>query len=149
MSIFDRLEEGIDSRSPSETIEAARALGEELPAEAILTLEGDLGAGKTTFVKGLAQAMGIQDLITSPTFNIFNTYNGAAKTLIHMDAYRLDARSNVIDDLMLEDFMTPPYCLAIEWPGNLSELPWPTTLSLAFTIKGESNHLIKSCRRDR
>lgn len=144
MNIFDRLNSGIDTSSPDETIAVAAALTEVLPAEAILTLEGDLGAGKTTFVKGLAQAMGIQALITSPTFNIFNTYKGDSRTLIHMDAYRLDPSSDVIDELMLEDFMEPPYCLAIEWPSNLGQLPWPTTLQLEFTIQSVGKHHIRS-----
>ena len=90
MNIFDRLNSGIETRSPDETITIATLLAEALPTEAILTLEGELGAGKTTFVKGLAQAMGIQELITSPTFNIFSTYDSGIKTLIHMDAYRLN-----------------------------------------------------------
>ncbi|MBT5169540.1 MAG: tRNA (adenosine(37)-N6)-threonylcarbamoyltransferase complex ATPase subunit type 1 TsaE [Opitutales bacterium] len=144
MNIFDRLNSGIETRSPDETITIATLLAEALPTEAILTLEGELGAGKTTFVKGLAQAMGIQELITSPTFNIFNTYDSGIKTLIHMDAYRLNPDSNAIDELMLEDFMTPPYCLAIEWPSNLGELPWPTTLPLEFTISRDEKHRIQS-----
>lgn len=144
MNILERLNNGIDTRSPAETIAIAAALTESLPPDAILALEGDLGAGKTTFVKGLAHAMGIQELITSPTFNIFNTYDSGARTLIHMDAYRLDPQSNVIDELMLEDFMNPPYCLAIEWPGNLGELPWPTSLQLNFTIPSVGIHRIQS-----
>ena len=143
MSIFDRLNNGIDTNSPDETIAVAALLAEALPSEAILTLEGDLGAGKTTFVKGLAKAMGIQELITSPTFNIFNTYDSGSTTLIHMDAYRLNPQSNVIDELMLEDFMTPPYCLAIEWPSNLGELPWPVTIQLEFTITAAEKHRIR------
>ncbi|MGK0239525.1 MAG: tRNA threonylcarbamoyladenosine biosynthesis protein TsaE, partial [Candidatus Pelagisphaera sp.] len=58
MSILDRLNNGIDTNSPDETIAVASLLAKALPSEAILTLEGDLGAGKTTFVKGLAKAMG-------------------------------------------------------------------------------------------
>jgi tRNA threonylcarbamoyladenosine biosynthesis protein TsaE len=61
-----------------------------------------------------------------------------------MDAYRLNPDSNAIDELMLEDFMTPPYCLAIEWPSNLGELPWPTTLPLEFTISRDEKHRIQS-----
>jgi tRNA threonylcarbamoyladenosine biosynthesis protein TsaE len=143
MSILDRLNNGIDTNSPDETIAVASLLAKALPSEAILTLEGDLGAGKTTFVKGLAKAMGIQELITSPTFNIFNTYDSGSTTLIHMDAYRLNPQSNVIDELMLEDFMTPPYCLAIEWPSNLGELPWVTTTQLEFTISAAGKHRIR------
>lgn len=144
MNIFEQLSSGLETKSPDETIAIASTLAKALPTEAILTLEGDLGAGKTTFVKGLARALGIQELITSPTFNIFNTYDSGARMLIHMDAYRLEPNPETIDDLMLEDFMISPYCLAIEWPGNLGKLPWTTTLQLEFTIPSVGTHRIRA-----
>ncbi len=124
-------------------MQLAQELGASLSGETILTLDGDLGTGKTTFIKGLARSMGIKEVVTSPTFNIFNTYRGD-KTLLHMDAYRLEGNARIFDDLMLEDFMTPPFCLAIEWPGNLGEIPWPVTLALKFSILPSSHHWIQS-----
>lgn len=143
MTLLDRLESGIETSTVDETVRLARDLESLLPEESVLTLEGDLGAGKTTFIKGIAMAMGIQDVVTSPTFNIFNTYRGT-KTLLHMDAYRLEGNPKIIDELMLEDFMSPPYCLAIEWPQNLGKMPWPITLSLKLTILPNSHHWIQS-----
>ncbi len=143
MTLLERLKSGIETSTATETIELAKELESILPEESVLTLEGDLGAGKTTFIKGIALAMGIQDVITSPTFNIFNTYRGT-KTLLHMDAYRLEGDSKIIDELMLEDFMTPPYCLAIEWPGNLGEMPWPVDLALSLSILPNRHHWIQT-----
>lgn len=143
MTLLERLKSGIESSSAADTIQLAKELESTFPEESVLTLEGDLGAGKTTFIKGIAIGMGIQDVITSPTFNIFNTYRGP-KTLLHMDAYRLEGNPKIIDELMLEDFMTPPYCLAIEWPWNLGQIPWTVTLSLHLSILPTGNHLIRT-----
>ena len=142
MTLLERLKSGIETSTTAETIQLAKELGANLPEESVLTLEGDLGAGKTTFIKGIALALGIQDVVTSPTFNIFNTYRGT-KTLLHMDAYRLEGNPKIIDELMLEDFMTPPYCLAIEWPGNLGVIPWPVDLALSLSILPNRHHWIQ------
>ena len=136
MSICERLRRGITTRSADETVELARQLAETLPEQAVLALEGDLGAGKTTFVKGLAVRWGIKEPVTSPTFNIYNLYQGE-RQLAHMDAYRLDEASHIWEELMLEELMRPPFCLAIEWPSKLPDLPWPITHRLQFTTAGE------------
>ena len=151
MSILNRLEEGLLSQSSGETESIARELAATLPEEAILELRGDLGSGKTTFVKGLAKAWNIQEVVTSPTFNIFNVHEGSRR-LLHMDAYRLSSQNNILEELMLEDFAIPPFCLAIEWPSNLPELPWPTTRALTFSIQGNNAReirLVRSCSGDR
>ena len=146
MPILETLKPGLTTQSSEETISAAKSLASELPGNSILTLEGDLGAGKTTFVKGLALGFGIHDRITSPTFNIFNRYQKNANpiTLMHLDAYRLESDSSIIDELMLEDFMKPPFCLAIEWPKLLEPIPWKPTLELAFSIESPGRHLIRA-----
>src|SRR5690606_2915225 len=133
MSILDRLSSGIVTRSAEESAEIAAELAAILPDEAVLALEGDLGAGKTTFVKGLARAWGIVEPVSSPTFNIYNLYRGE-RALAHMDAYRLDADTAIWEELMLEDFLQPPFCLAIEWPDNLPGVPWPVSYRLKLTV---------------
>lgn len=103
-----------------------------MPENCSIALYGDLGAGKTTFIKGLARAWEIRETVTSPTFNIFTIYRGS-RNLIHLDAYRITQESQ-LDDLMLDDFLIPPFCLAIEWPENLgSQLPadcWKLQLNI-------------------
>lgn len=136
MNILDRLKAGITTNSVEETYAIAQALAAILPDEAVLTLEGDLGAGKTTFVKGLAESWSIQEAVTSPTFNIYNLYQGT-RQLAHMDAYRLEESPEIWDELMLEELISPPFCLAIEWPNKLPFIPWPITHKLHLTANSE------------
>lgn len=136
MNICDKLAAGITTTDPSETIEIARQLAATLPEQAVLALEGDLGAGKTTFVKGLADYWGIQEPVTSPTFNIYHLYSGR-RQLAHMDAYRLEMAVEIWDELMLEELLRPPFCLAIEWPSKLANIPWPITHQLQFAAIGQ------------
>ncbi|EDY83574.1 uncharacterised P-loop hydrolase UPF0079 [Verrucomicrobiia bacterium DG1235] len=136
MNILDKLQAGVTTQSPEETYAIARELADTLPEEAVLTLEGDLGAGKTTFVKGLAQAWRIQETVTSPTFNIYNLYQGE-RQLAHMDAYRLEESPEIWDELMLEELISPPFCLAIEWPSKLPFIPWPITHQLQLAANNE------------
>lgn len=142
MSIFDRLRAGLRAGSPEETIDIARQVASQLPRAATLTLRGELGSGKTTFVKGLAQQWRIEEPITSPTFNILALYRGE-RTLLHVDAYRLDPATDILEELMLEEFMTPPYCLAIEWPSHIGPLPWPVDLALSLAAQPDHSRLIQ------
>lgn len=136
MSILNKLSEGILTDTPEETAEVAAALASQLPPEAVLPLEGDLGSGKTTFVKGLAKAWNIVEPVTSPTFNIYHLFKGD-RMLAHMDAYRLEASPEIWDELLLEELIEPPFCLAIEWPSKLPYIPWEITCSLQFKVVGE------------
>jgi tRNA threonylcarbamoyladenosine biosynthesis protein TsaE len=132
---------GVISDSSTKTIELAKDLASQIPPDTTLLLRGDLGAGKTTFVKGLALAWGIEETITSPTFNIYQIY-ASERQLIHMDAYRLPEHS-LLDDLMLEDFMQSPYCLAIEWPERISRSLPIKYWNLQFRIDNRSQHHIQ------
>jgi tRNA threonylcarbamoyladenosine biosynthesis protein TsaE len=100
-------------------------LGKSLTAGSVLLLTGDLGSGKTTLVQGLAQGMGIDDSIVSPTFTIINEYSGARLPLYHLDLYRLTPAE--VDDLQLESYWlgleTELGIVAIEWAERLSHLP--------------------------
>ncbi|MFM8335654.1 MAG: tRNA (adenosine(37)-N6)-threonylcarbamoyltransferase complex ATPase subunit type 1 TsaE, partial [Opitutaceae bacterium] len=117
-SIFDKLRAGVTTRSAEETRALATELGAALPAGSVLALHGDLGVGKTTFVQGLARGLGITGSVTSPTFNIFTLHRGKTN-LLHLDAYRLESAREV-EDLLIEDFMEPPWCLAVEWPEKVA-----------------------------
>jgi len=98
--------------------------------------------GKTTFVQGLARGFGIGEPVTSPTFTIFTLHRGRNRTLIHLDAYRLQS-DREIEGLMLEDFLISPWCLAVEWPDRLA--PWlpADALHLEFGITPDERHTIK------
>jgi tRNA threonylcarbamoyladenosine biosynthesis protein TsaE len=102
--------------------EESRALAAEwvatLPPDSTVALHGDLGVGKTTWVQGMAEGLGITGHVTSPTFTIYAIHRGPARMLAHLDAYRLGSESEATS-LLLEEFLISPWCLAIEWPDRL------------------------------
>jgi tRNA threonylcarbamoyladenosine biosynthesis protein TsaE len=109
------------SRSPEQTRRIGMRLGSVLLAGDVICLQGDLGAGKTTFVQGVAQGWGSEDAVSSPTFIIVNMYRGAeSKQLFHMDAYRLDSTPEA-EELDL-DSMLAQGPLLIEWPERMEQL---------------------------
>lgn len=142
MNIFDQLRAGVITASAEETQALAAAFAAALPPDTTLALHGNLGVGKTTFVQGLARAFGITEHVTSPTFTIFTIHRGPVRTLVHLDAYRLE-RAAQLDALMLEDFLTPPYCLAIEWPEHVAAWLPPTTLHLELGIAPDERHTLR------
>ena len=142
MNILDQLRAGLTTSSAAETQNLAAQLAAVLPANATLALHGDLGVGKTTFVQGLARGLGITEPVTSPTFNVFVVHRGPGQTLVHLDAYRLTGPAQ-LDALMLDDFLRPPCCLAVEWPDKIA--PWlpPGTIHLEFGITADNRHTIR------
>lgn len=109
------------SRSPEQTRRIGMRLGSEIKAGDVICLQGNLGAGKTTFVQGLAQGWGSQDSVSSPTFILVNLYRRAnGDQLFHLDTYRLESISEA-EELDL-DSMLAEGALIIEWPEQLGEL---------------------------
>ena len=112
------------TRSEQETIEVARQLAATLSAGDVLLLSGELGAGKTAFVRGLAHGLGIgEDEVSSPTFTLVHEYRGGRLTLYHVDLYRLDRAAT--DDLGLDEMGVADGVLAIEWPDRLTHAIGP------------------------
>lgn len=108
----------VTTHSESETGEVARSLADRLPGGSILLLSGDLGAGKTAFVRGLAEGLGIDPLdVSSPTFTLIQEYRGGRLLLHHVDLYRLT--SPEVDDLGLDEMTLDGGITAIEWPDRL------------------------------
>ena len=109
------------SRSPEQTRSIGMRLGGALQAGDVICLQGDLGAGKTTFVQGIATGWGSSDPVSSPTFIIVNVYRRADQgRLFHMDAYRLDSTPEA-EELDL-DSMLAQGALLIEWPERIDGL---------------------------
>lgn len=141
MSIFAKLRAGVTTASAAESQAIAAEFAAALPPDTTLALHGNLGVGKTTFVQGLAQGLGITEPVTSPTFNIYTVHRGR-RTLVHLDAYRLET-SKEIDDLLLEDFLITPWCLAIEWPEKIATWVPPAALHLDLGITPDQRHTIR------
>ena len=117
-SISDKLRAGLRTRTADETRAYAAEWAVTLPVDATVALHGDLGAGKTTWVQGMALGFGIDEPVTSPTFTIYNLHKGRRRMLAHLDAYRLGSPEEA-ENLLLEEFLISPWCLAIEWPEKL------------------------------
>lgn len=141
MSLLDQLAAGITTSTAAETEALAKALALVVPKDAALALHGDLGAGKTTFIRGLARAWEITEPVTSPTFNLYTIYQGR-RQLIHLDAYRLSSVDD-LDALMIHDFMRSPWCFAVEWPEHISEAIPDDAWHLYLNICSEGKHQIR------
>jgi tRNA threonylcarbamoyladenosine biosynthesis protein TsaE len=158
MSIYDKLRVGVTTASAAESQAIAAEFAAALPATCTLALHGDLGVGKTTFVQGLAHGFGITENVTSPTFNIYTVHRAppsrsdsqlspitsqlVPRTLVHLDAYRLETAAQ-IESLLLEDFLNPPWCLAVEWPEKISAWIPADTLHLDLGITADEHHTIR------
>lgn len=142
MNIYDKLRAGVSTGSADESRGIAGELARALPPDATLALHGDLGVGKTTFVQGLARGLGVTDPVTSPTFNIFTLHRGPGRILVHMDAYRLE-NERQLDALMLEDFLTSPWCLAVEWPEKIAGWIPANAFHLELGITSDRRHTIR------
>jgi tRNA threonylcarbamoyladenosine biosynthesis protein TsaE len=118
--------------SEAETAAVARDLAGSLHRGDVVLLSGNLGAGKTAFVRGLAEGLGIDpDEVSSPTFTLLHEYRGGRLRLYHADLYRLDAAA--AEDLGLDEAGAADGVLAIEWPERLShEIPGAVVVSIAI-----------------
>ena len=141
MTIFDELLAGLVSDSAEKTQAIAEAVAKTLPANQTLKLSGTLGTGKTTFVQGLAKGWSIHESVKSPTFNLYSIYQGD-RQLIHVDAYRLNDPGEA-EDLLIEEFLKPPYCLAIEWPERVGTWMEEDAWFLQFSIVENNRHRIQ------
>lgn len=103
----------------AETEALAQSLADSIPDGTVIAMYGDLGAGKTAFVRGLARGMGLSCRVSSPTFTIVNEYEGE-RTLIHFDMYRLES-SDELFDIGWEDYLARGAVCAVEWSENVDD----------------------------
>ena len=123
--------ETIYTSSEQDTAAVGERLGASLEAGAVVLLTGQLGAGKTAFVRGLARGLGASpDDVTSPTFTLIQEYAGSGLTLHHVDLYRLEPRE--VDDLGLDELISSSDVVAVEWPER-----WPARPSAAHEVRIE------------
>lgn len=117
-------------------MEIGKKIAAKLKGGDILCLYGDLGAGKTTLVKGLAKGLGIKKNITSPTFALMNMYSAKLHKLVHIDTYRLKNEQELVD-IGIEDYLGAPDTICvIEWPEKMHKL-----LKNKKTLKVKIEHL--------
>lgn len=137
------------TKSKQETIDLGKKFAAKLQGGDIVLLGGNLGAGKTTLVKGIAQYFGIKKTITSPTFTLMNVYplrtkNSELRTLVHIDTYRLEDEKDLLE-IGVEDYLSAPetVCL-IEWPEKIKTLlKNKKVTSIKITHKSSNERIIK------
>ena len=118
------------SHAEGETFALGRQVGARLAGGEVLLLDGPLGAGKTVFVKGLADGLGIDvDEVTSPSFTLVNRYEGGRVTLYHLDLYRLPEGAAAAHAVDLEELLADERAVVvIEWAGRMGDYPLPATV---------------------
>lgn len=124
------------------THEAASFVAELHPKEraTLVTLSGELGAGKTSFVQGAATALGVLDPVTSPTFVLEKIYllpGGPFKRLVHVDAYRLTKGAELAALGFEEVLRNPENLVMLEWPEHVADLLPPTDVAITLAVEGE------------
>ena len=132
--------EKITSHSEHETIEIAQNFESEKFPNMVICLEGDLGSGKTIFTKGFAQALGIEENITSPTFNIIKEYTTGEMPLYHMDVYRLEEAP---ESTGLLDYFDKDGVVIIEWASMIKDYLPEERLDIFFKVVEEDKRVIK------
>jgi tRNA threonylcarbamoyladenosine biosynthesis protein TsaE len=131
----------VTTHSESETSAAGRDLARTLTPGSVVLLTGNLGAGKTAFVRGLAEGLDIDPAeVSSPTFTLIQEYRGGRLPLHHVDLYRL--KPIEIADLGLEDLVLDDGVTAVEWPDRWIDAP-AAALHVVFEIDGEDDRTIR------
>ena len=138
-----RMTSELITHSAEETIAFGRRLAADLSPPLIVLLRGDLGAGKTTLVKGIAEGFGAAraDDVTSPTFTLVHEYRGPDVNLYHIDLYRIDTQRE-LDTLGLDDLLAPNCILLIEWGEKFPRLQSEQNLEIALERVAETERRI-------
>jgi tRNA threonylcarbamoyladenosine biosynthesis protein TsaE len=142
MSISEKLRAGTVTQTAQETRLLAAEWAAQLPADATVALHGDLGAGKTTWVQGMATGLGVTGPVTSPTYTIYTIHPGKPRMLAHLDAYRLGSEQEA-ENLLLEEFLVSPWCLAVEWPDRVPGWIPVDAWHLDLGIEADGRHSIR------
>jgi tRNA threonylcarbamoyladenosine biosynthesis protein TsaE len=129
------------SNSPAETEEIGRQLAERIDLGAVLALKGELGSGKTLFVKGLVAGLGCSADVTSPTFTIAHEYRGGRLPVYHFDFFRLED-SQSLARLGLDDYFFSDGLSVIEWADRFPEFIPEQARRILFEIKSETQRVI-------
>jgi len=132
------------TKSPEETIALGRELASLLTPPKLMVLRGDLGAGKTTLIKGIAEGFNAasQENVTSPTFTLIHEYRGPSATLYHIDLYRVDTQRE-LETLGLDDLMSEHSVLLIEWGEKFERFQNERDVEIVLERVSENERRIK------
>lgn len=129
------------AHGPEETRAIGRELSLALPENSVIGLSGDLGAGKTEFVKGIAEGLGAMDPVTSPTFTLIHEYRSCRLPLFHMDFYRLETEKE-LDEIGFDDYLREPGICAIEWADRFPDRVPRDAIWVQIQISSANERLI-------
>lgn len=132
----------VETTGPSETESLGAELASVLAGGDVVLVRGELGAGKTTLVRGAARALGVSDPVTSPTFSIGHRYAGGAVTVSHLDLYRLAGLQNE-DPALLGDYLGPGRIAFVEWPEDAEAQLADACLRVTLTHRGGDRRRIE------
>lgn len=121
--------------------EAANALIKYVGSERMFIFEGEMGAGKTTFIKSVARALGVQEVVSSPTFSIVNEYDASGRVVYHFDFYRIKNLQEAYDIGYEEYFYSGDYCL-IEWPEKVEELLPEHYIKVEIAVRSDTERTL-------
>ncbi len=133
------MEYRITTRNEMETIELAQNFESEKFPNMVICLDGELGSGKTVFTKGLANGLGIEENITSPTFTIIKEYLYGELPLYHMDVYRLDGDTTGVG---IEEYFNKGGIVVIEWAKTIKDILPEERLEIKFKVIDENKRLL-------
>jgi len=134
-----KMEYKIVTHGEFETIEIAQNFESEKFENMVICLDGELGSGKTVFTKGFANALGIEENITSPTFSIIKEYLDGEMPLFHMDVYRLDGNT---DGVGIEEYFDKKGVVIIEWAKTIRDILPEDRLEIKFKIADENKRVL-------
>ncbi len=129
----------ITTNSEIETVELAQNFESEKFENMVICLDGELGSGKTVFTKGIANALGIDETITSPTFTIIKEYTTGEMPLYHMDVYRLDGKTEGVG---IEEYFTKGGIVVIEWANTIKDILPKERLEIKFKVVDENRRTL-------
>lgn len=145
--INNNIMQRVISTSLKKTKELGAQLAQVLEGGEVILLSGELGAGKTSFIQGLAQGLGIKEVVNSPTFNIMHLYKyrdqNKSKTFCHIDAYRLQSGQELIDLGIEEIWQKKDTITAIEWPEHISDIIDFPAIAIVIKALDENKRVFK------
>ena len=133
------MEYKITTKNVMETMEIAQNIESEKFPNMVICLDGELGSGKTVFTKGIANALGIKEVITSPTFTIIKEYLYGEMPLYHMDVYRLDGN---YDGIGIEEYFTKGGIVVIEWADTIKDILPEERLDIKIKVNDEDRRTL-------
>lgn len=137
----------IESKNSEQTLclgeDMGKKISEEISQRVSIALNGELGAGKTTFVQGFAKGLGVSEkyYITSPTYNIINEYPAGALTLCHLDLYRIESMEE-LETIGFDDLIDDTRIIVVEWPEILKRISFKFDIEINFKFDKHYNRII-------